>query len=98
MFGVANGGALVAGAPLSSGEAMAKRARVTRGVYIRGVPYAEGAEGSVGTVKQPGDAFVLSAQEFAELKASYYVVEAPEKAPETAKEPEVKAEEPKKGK
>jgi len=70
---------------------MAKRAIVIRGVYIRGTPYAEGKTGSVGTEKQPGDDFVVSPQEYAELKNSNYLAAAPEVKVEPPK-PEVKAE------
>lgn len=49
------------------------KAKVIRGVFIRGKAHAEGAIGSVGK-KQDGDAFELTPQEFNELKASNYVV------------------------
>jgi len=56
--------------------ATAKKAKVLRGVYIRGVAYAEGTVGSVSNdgTKQPGDAFVVSHQEFNEMRSSNYLV------------------------
>jgi len=56
--------------------ATVKKAKVLRGVYIRGVAYAEGTVGSVSNdgTKQPGDAFVISHQEFNEMRASNYLV------------------------
>lgn len=51
------------------------RAKVIRGVYIRGTPQPEGAVGSVreDRVKQPGDAFAVSHQEFHELCSANYL-------------------------
>ena len=56
--------------------ATVKKAKVIRGVYIRGVAYAEGTVGSVSNdgTKQSGDAFVVSHQEFNEMRVSNYLV------------------------
>jgi hypothetical protein len=69
------------------------KAKVIRGVMIRGKAHAEGAVGSVGNEKQPGDAFLISHQEFNEMRAANYVVEHEEPKVEVKEEPK---EEPKK--
>jgi len=66
-----------------------KKAVVVRGVYIRGKAFPEGAVGTVGTDKQPGDAFVLSHQEFDELRVSNYVAPHVVAAPVVVPEPVV---------
>lgn len=77
------------------------KAKVIRGVYIRGTPYPEGAVGSVreDLAKQPGDAFACTHQEFHELRTANYLAQhiEPEKpaaapaAPPPAEEPPKKA-------
>lgn len=61
------GGALVTGAPPFEGGTV--KAKVLRGVYVRGKAYGEGA------------IVDLSPQEFSELKHTNYVVAAPVEAP-----------------
>lgn len=84
------------------------KAKVIRGVYIRGKAYPEGTVGGVGK-QEAGDAFVVSHQEFNELVNANYLVhhaapavapEAPVVAPESvAVTPEPAIEQsPKKGK
>lgn len=82
------------GSPFSIGEnGMAKKAVVIRGVYIRGTAYAEGTVGVVGnrdTVKAADEAFIVSHQEFDELRSSNYLAAyvappAPEPKPEPPK-------------
>ncbi len=60
-----------------------RKAVVIRGVYIRGKAHGEGATGSVRNdgVVQPGDDFVLTHQQFDELRASNYVAAAPGASP-----------------
>lgn len=79
------------------------RAKVIRGVYIRGTPHAEGAVGSVREdgVKQPGDAFVVSHQEFHEMCTANYLaphIDAPVVEPVVVPEPVKVVEEVKKSK
>ncbi len=95
MFDVANGGALIAGAPFSlEVDGMSRRCEVTRGVLIRGKGYAEGTKGRVGEQKdvKPGDAFLCSYQEFNELCSANYVKPCGEEPPVVEAKVEVKPE------
>ena len=75
--------------------ATVQKAKVVRGVYIRGVAHAEGVVGSVSDqgTRQPGDSFVISHQEFNEMKASNYVVAHVEPAAPEPVVPQFQAEE-----